>query len=55
MTWMKIIIDQTLKGVLERMKNEGLDKESAMDRIIDLGVKQRTPQQATGYSSKVKI
>jgi predicted HTH domain antitoxin len=39
---MKIIIDQTLKSVLERMKNEGLDEESAMDRIIDLGIKDYT-------------
>lgn len=39
---MKIIRDQTLKGVLELMKNEGLDEESAMDRIIDLGINDYT-------------
>lgn len=38
----KTMRDQTLKGVLERMKNEGLDEESAMDKIIDLGIKDYT-------------
>ncbi len=35
----KTMRDQTLKGVLELMKNEGLDEERAMDRIIDLGIR----------------